>query len=148
MIKFADTGKKIAVEFEKPITESDAAQVAAIATGRVVEIVETAFPYEKSAEMSVKLIDELAKIPGTQAHAQMLVDDIVRYESGEMTEREMIDFFGQLVKNGMAWSLQGHYGRTARDLMSSGLIDRDGNVNQDEVDFYSDLAQRMNDEGR
>lgn len=48
------------------------------------------------------------------------VDDIIRYESGEMTEDEMIEFFQGLIDSGMCWRLQGHYGRTAQALIAGG----------------------------
>lgn len=50
------------------------------------------------------------------------VDDIIRYESGEMDEDEMIEFFQRLINTGMIHHLQGHYGRVANDLLRSGLI--------------------------
>ena len=50
------------------------------------------------------------------------VNDIMRYEGGEMDEAEMIEFFQKLVDNGMAWRLQGHYGRTAQALIDAGLV--------------------------
>lgn len=43
------------------------------------------------------------------------------YESGQMTEDEIVEFFQQLIDNGMAWTLQGHYGRTAAYLIEQGL---------------------------
>ena len=42
-----------------------------------------------------------------------LVDKIMRYEQAEMDEDEEISFFQELIDDGMAWKLQGHYGRTA-----------------------------------
>lgn len=51
-----------------------------------------------------------------------LVDDIERYEAGELTEPEAIALFQRLVDSGLVWQLQGHYGRTAIDLADHGLI--------------------------
>ncbi len=51
-----------------------------------------------------------------------LVDDIIAYESGEMEEDEMIALFQRLVDDGTAWTLQGHYGRTAAALIEAGLV--------------------------
>jgi len=50
------------------------------------------------------------------------VDRIMRYEAGEMGENEMINLFQDLVDCGMAWQLQGHYGRTATRLLEAGII--------------------------
>ena len=50
----------------------------------------------------------------------MIVQKIIAYESGEMTERESVEFFSELIKNGLAWTLQGHYGRTAERLIDAG----------------------------
>ena len=50
------------------------------------------------------------------------VDDVIRYESGEMGRDEAIEFFQSLVNTGMAWKLQGHYGRTAMALVESGHV--------------------------
>ena len=46
---------------------------------------------------------------------------IVQYEKGELTEDEMIALFQELIDSGLAWKLQGSYGRTARDLIEQGL---------------------------
>ena len=51
-----------------------------------------------------------------------LVDKIVDYEMGAMSSDDMIDFFQQLVDTGMAWQLQGHYGRTAAALIRQGVV--------------------------
>ena len=49
-----------------------------------------------------------------------LVDKIIRYENGEMDMEELVEFFQELINSGQAWSLQGHYGRTANMLIESG----------------------------
>ena len=50
-----------------------------------------------------------------------MVDKIIQYESGNMTDEEMISFFQELIDSGMAWQLQGHYGRTASFLIEEGV---------------------------
>ena len=52
------------------------------------------------------------------------VDDFVRYESGEMTEEEVIVFMQSLIDSGLAWKLQGHYGRMANFLLEQGFCVR------------------------
>ena len=49
-----------------------------------------------------------------------LLDQIMDYEAGEMDETEMVIFFQDLIDTGMAWELQGSYGRTARALINAG----------------------------
>lgn len=42
--------------------------------------------------------------------------------SDEPTEKEFIEAWQFLVDTGLAWSLQGWYGRTASDLIQQGII--------------------------
>jgi hypothetical protein len=51
-----------------------------------------------------------------------MINKIIDYENGEMTEGEVIKFFQELVNSGMIYHLQGSYQRTANDLLESGLI--------------------------
>lgn len=51
-----------------------------------------------------------------------LTDKIIAYESGEMSAEETNAFFQELVDSGLAWELQGHYGRTASHLIDCGAI--------------------------
>lgn len=64
-----------------------------------------------------------------------LVSDIMAYEMGEMNDIQAVRFFSRLVKNGLAFSLQGSYGRTAKSLMAEGIIDRNGNILIDLSDY-------------
>ena len=55
-----------------------------------------------------------------------MVDQIMAYESGELDQDETIKLFQELIDNGMAWSLQGHYGRMATALIGAGYCHRKG----------------------
>ena len=50
------------------------------------------------------------------------IDKIIAYEQGELDEEGTLELFQALVDSGMAWKLQGHYGRTAMSLLEAGLI--------------------------
>ena len=50
------------------------------------------------------------------------VDKIIAYEQGDLSEEETISLFQELVDSGLAWKLQGHYGRTAAALIKAGLV--------------------------
>ena len=52
---------------------------------------------------------------------KQVVDKFIKYENGNMTNEETIKFFQELIDSGMAWKLQGHYGRTAVHLLEEGL---------------------------
>ena len=56
------------------------------------------------------------------------INDIIAWEQGEMTYAEEIVFFAKLIKTGLAWSLQGMYGRRAASLIDSGEITPSGDV--------------------
>lgn len=58
------------------------------------------------------------------------IDKIIAYEQGELGEIETIELFQELIDNGMAWKLQGHYGRTAMYLIENGLCERKVNDNK------------------
>lgn len=60
------------------------------------------------------------------------VSSIMEYEQGELDEDGIIDLFQYLVDTGMAWSLQGSYGRMAAALIEAGYITP--RVNEDASD--------------
>jgi len=57
-----------------------------------------------------------------------MIDRIMAFESGELGFEETINLFSELIKTGMAWSLQGSYGRSAKSLIEQGYISSTGEV--------------------
>ncbi len=47
-------------------------------------------------------------------------DLIITFEMGEIDEKSIITLFQDLIDTGLAWSLQGTYGRTATALIEAG----------------------------
>jgi hypothetical protein len=56
------------------------------------------------------------------------IDQIIDYEDGTLGVEDTVRLFADLVKTGMAWKLQGHYGRTAKALIEAGHISAEGEV--------------------
>jgi hypothetical protein len=46
----------------------------------------------------------------------------IEYESGECSDDQIINGFQHLVDSGLAWQLQGSYGRMATQLIEAGLV--------------------------
>ena len=51
-----------------------------------------------------------------------LVDQLIAYEEGQITQNEEVAFFEHLVETGVCWQLPGHYQRVAATLIEAGLI--------------------------
>lgn len=51
-----------------------------------------------------------------------MLNQIIAFENDELDESEVVVLFQHLVDTGLAWTLQGFYGRTARDLIAAGLV--------------------------
>ena len=51
-----------------------------------------------------------------------LTSKIIAYETDALDEAATIELFQHLVDTGMAWKLQGHYGRTAAALIEAGKV--------------------------
>ena len=49
------------------------------------------------------------------------IGQIMAFENGELGDEEVVELFQSLIDSGMAWSLQGFYGRTAAALIDAGL---------------------------
>jgi hypothetical protein len=51
-----------------------------------------------------------------------LFDKIIAFENGQLDDDDTVELFQQLVDSGLAWQLQGFYGRQAMDMINAGLI--------------------------
>ena len=60
-----------------------------------------------------------------------VVGNLMAYEAGELSDEDTLKFYGELIQCGLAWSLQGSYGRQAESLIEAGLVNELG-----EVDWY------------
>lgn len=57
-----------------------------------------------------------------------MINAIIQYESGDMSHDDIIQFFAKLVETGLISAMQGHYQRTAQDLIEGGYISIDGKI--------------------
>ena len=62
------------------------------------------------------------------------INYIMGYECGDLNDREMLELFSHLVKNKMAWTLQGHYGRTAQSLIDRENLLSNGDINEGKLE--------------
>lgn len=49
-------------------------------------------------------------------------DKLMEYENGDMSVEDSRGLFQYLVDTGLAWQLQGHYGRTAQRMIDAGEL--------------------------
>lgn len=49
------------------------------------------------------------------------VDAIIAFEQGELGAEATVELFQHLIDTGLAWSLQGSYGRAAKSLIERGI---------------------------
>jgi hypothetical protein len=71
-----------------------------------------------------RAVDEPTDAEVTDAYGPsfLLFDALMAYENGTLDEEGMLDLFQGLVSTGLAWQLQGSYGRMAAQLLDAGLI--------------------------
>lgn len=48
------------------------------------------------------------------------IDKIIAFEQGDLDEDDTIELFQELIDSGLAWQLQGSYGRMANALIQNG----------------------------
>ena len=66
------------------------------------------------------------KVP--PALAYNYAGQIIAYEQGDLDADESLGLFAFLIRTGLAWQLQGSYGRTAAELINSGRISDRGEI--------------------
>jgi hypothetical protein len=80
-----------------------------------------------------------------------IVGKIMSFEGGEMSGDEIIDFFSELITSGQINGLQGMYGRTAKNLIDAGYLDRSGKVlmytDEGDMDESINNESNINEEG-
>lgn len=59
------------------------------------------------------------------------VNAIIAYEQGELNGDEVLQLFARLIRDGLAWTLQGAYGRQAAAFIAEGYISPDGIILRD-----------------
>ena len=75
-----------------------------------------------------------------------MLDLIMEFENGTLAFDGVLDLFARLIRNGQAWTLQGSYGRTAVDLINSGLITTEGEITDLGRDAIEDYFLMLDDE--
>lgn len=69
-----------------------------------------------------------------QIEMMSLMQRILEYESEAQSLEWVLKLFADLIATGLAWQLQGHYGREARAYIENGLISPQGDINYDVYD--------------
>ena len=72
-----------------------------------------------------------------------LVGLMMDFEDGSLSLDGVAKLFSNLIQTGQAWTLQGFYGRTAKELIERGYISADGTINQELVDVYKQAEQEF-----
>ncbi len=62
------------------------------------------------------------------------IDNIIAFENGELDDISTINMFSTLIRTGLAWQLQGFYGRTASALIENNIINQNGDINYEALD--------------
>lgn len=74
-----------------------------------------------------------------QVELMGLYQRVLEYETEEHSLEWLVQFFADLIATGLAWQLQGHYGREAKAYIDNGLITIQGDVNWDIYEEYFEL---------
>ena len=70
------------------------------------------------------------QVTNSTVNASNQVDFIIDFEQGDLDDDGVIALFQYLIDTGLAWSLQGFYGRTATSLIEAGHCFRADDLNR------------------
>lgn len=85
--------------------------------------------------------DEVTQIDEDGKEIQVSsISAIMAYEDGSLSERNVLYLFSHLIKTGLAWRLQGSYGRAAHSIIEGGIIDKQGDIHWD---IYEELLSEL-----
>ena len=84
---------------------------------------------------------ELTETVQTAAQSADMVGRIMDYEAGTLDDLGTLELFAHLVHSGMAWSLQGAYGRAAQSLIEGGMISEAGEITEKARNLLADLSE-------
>ena len=116
--------------------------------GGVLESSDIKFTKDTEAKKGVKSTIAKTRPKENPVNSKNLVNYIMEFEGGNPTSEDTMHLFSYLIKTGQAWTLQGMYGRTARDMIESGFIDKKGNINWANVEATTLSAKRFRDIGQ
>lgn len=86
-------------------------------------------PHERLQHHVTGAIERGEAVPIVEQRATMPdVGQLMAYENGELDNAATLELFAQLIASGMAWQLQGSYGRAAASLIERGYITRAGSI--------------------
>jgi len=71
-----------------------------------------------------------------QVELMGLYQRVLEYETEEHSLEWLVQFFADLIATGLAWQLQGHYGREAKAYIDNGLISAQGDVDWEVYEEY------------
>lgn len=117
---------RYATEFFKWRGVVDLKKVSALGSSDYDRFIEYLYSKPENIKESTEEVDETINTDNNNSND--IVGKIMRWEEGEMTDDETIDFFSELITTGQINGLQGVYGRTAQSLIDAGYLDRSGKV--------------------
>lgn len=79
----------------------------------------------------------------TQNKEYDLTGNIIKFESEDMNLSETLTLFSHLIKTGLAWKLQGFYGRTARSFIEADILNMQGDLTDHGAEVLQECANEI-----